>query len=261
MVTLFIFLLIQCRVYSQTDDLFNKLIIGKEYKVYLFSEKEITGVLISQTAKDITLKKGSNYITIEKENIFDISADTSPSQYKFLATLNAGTLAGYRKDGNYSNFLINGRLQYFYSDNRNIGGDLSVIFLKQSDYSGDPNQTYSYRYETYIDLLANAQLGTFNVKSVIEFYLNLGFGLHSQYLSPYTNSYYSYYDSTYYYSNTPSSFTVYPMFQIGGGFIIKPWSNIGLNAEIDLKFYSFDYLIVPTEGYVPFNIGVTYFIF
>ncbi|HMQ68698.1 MAG TPA: hypothetical protein PKA90_07035 [Ignavibacteria bacterium] len=236
------------------------MIIGKAYKIYLFSEKEYTGVLISQNEKEITIKSGNKSITIEMDNIFEISTDISPSDYKFLATLNIGTLAGNPNQGNSSNFLLNGRFSYFYADKRNIGGDLSVIFLKKANYNGYTG-IETYQYQTYVDLLANAQIGTFNVRNTIEVYLNLGFGIHSQFINPFTSTYYSYNDSGYIYSSTPSSFTVYPLFQVGGGFIVKPSKNIGINFEMDLKFYSFDYVIIPTEGYVPFKLGVSYFFF
>ena len=264
-----IFFILLSNSYSQTDDIFKNLKIGKSYKIYLFSEKEYIGVLVSQTEKEITIKSGNKSITIEKENIFEISTDTSPSEYKFLATLNISTLAGNPNSGNSSNFLLNGRFSYFYSDKKNIGGDLSVIFLKKAysngyyGYNGyiENAGNESYQNQTYVDLLANAQLGTFNVRNNIEVYLNLGFGIHTQYLSSYTSIYYSYIDTGLIYSTTPSSFTVYPLFQIGGGFLVKPSKYLGINVEMDLKFYSFDYVIVPTEGYVPFKLGVSYFLF
>ena len=267
-VTLLILFLMQSSSYSQKKDIFKDLKIGKAYKVFLFSEKEYIGILTSQTEKEITIKTGNKSVVIEKENIFEISADTTPSDYKFIATLNIGTLAGNPNYGNSSNFLLNGRFSYFYDEKKNIGGDLSVIFLKKAynyayyDYNGYNvyNDFETYQYQTYVDLLANAQLGTFNARNSIEVYLNLGFGIHSQILNSYTSSYYSYNDSGYIYSTTPSSFTVYPLFQIGGGFIVKPSKRIGVNFEMDLKFYSFEYLIVPTEGYVPFKLGVSYFL-
>lgn len=245
--------------FSQTLRPDDSLSTGIKYKVILFDEEEIIGALISQNNETISIKSDDILMTIERNNIFSITKDISPSHYKYLATLNTGTIPNSSQYGSYrSNFIINARFSYFYSEKKNIGLDISFIPFKEESYE------YAYDYgngamETYTDIIANAQLGTFDKNNTVDVYLNLGAGIHIFHRSSYNYTYYSFYDSGYYsYYNKPYT-RLYPVLQIGGGLIIKPAYNIGINIEFDMQAYGFGYIFFPAEANFPIKAGISYY--
>ncbi len=244
---------------SQTLRPDDSLSTGIKYKVILFDEKEIIGALISQNDETISIKSDDILMTIERNNILSISKDISSSRYKYLATLNSGTIPNSSEYGSYrSNYIINARFSYFFSEKRNIGLDISFIPFKEESYD------YAYDYddgakETYTDIIANAQIGTFDKKNIVDVYLNLGAGIHIFHRSSYNYTYYSFYDSSYYsYYNKPYT-RLYPVLQIGGGLIIKPAYNFGINLEVDMQAYGFGYIFFPSEANFPVKAGISYY--
>ena len=117
--------------YSQTPD---SLVSGKKYKITLFDEKEIMGMLVAQNDSTVTLKDDNVTVTVYRNDILKISKDTSPSKYKLIATLNSGSvLNGYYNSFN-SNFIIEGRFSYFYSEKKNIGFEITYVSFKKNEY-------------------------------------------------------------------------------------------------------------------------------
>jgi hypothetical protein len=246
-------------LYSQSLNPSDSLIMGIKYKVTLFDEKEIIGTLVSQNEKTLSISSGNILMTIERDNIYSLTTDISPSGYKFLATLNSGTVPNSSEYGSYrSNYIINARFSYFYSEKRNIGLDLSFTPFKEDSYD------YAYDYddgakETYTDIIANAQIGTFDKKNTVDIYLNLGAGIHIFHRSSYNYTYYSFYDSSNYSYYNRAYTRLYPVLQIGGGLIIKPSYNIGINIEVDMQAYGFGYFFIPVEASFPIKAGLSYY--
>ena len=246
-------------IFSQSLKPTDTLTSGIKYKVTLFDEKEIIGTLISQDEINITFKSENILMTVERNNILSISKDISPSGYKFLATLNSGTIPNSSEYGSYrSNFIINARYSYFYSEYKNIGIDLSFTPFNEDSYE------YAYDFddgakETYTDIIANAQIGTFDKKNTVDIYLNLGAGIHIFHRSSYNYTYYSYYDSSYYSYYNKAYTRLYPVLQIGGGLIIKPVYNLGINIEVDMQAYGFGYIFFPSEANFPVKAGISYY--
>lgn len=254
--------------FSQSLDPLDSLVTGSKYKITLFSEKDITGEIVSQNEKTLTVKSENILMTIDRDNILRITKDISPSKFKFIATLNAGIVSGsnyyeYSSD-HKSSFVINGRFSYFYSDKRNVGVDLSYSML--NDNGSDYGYEYHYGYEgvkqTNTDILLNWQAGTFDKNNLADIYLNLGAGVHIYHRSSYTYTYsYAYnYDTTHYSQSYGSLTNLYPMIQIGGGLIIKPFNNLGINLEIDMQFYDFLF-IIPGAVSFPIKAGISYYFF
>ncbi len=245
--------------FSQTLKPTDSLKAGIKYKVTLFDEKEIIGALISQNDETISIKSDDILMTIERDNIFSISKDISSSKYKYLATLNSGTIPNSSEYGSYSsNYIINARFSYFYSEKRNIGLDISYVPFKEDSYD------YAYDFEdgakeTYTDIIANAQIGTFDTKNTVDIYLNLGAGIHIFHRSSYNYAYYSFYDSGYYSYYNRAYTRLYPVLQIGAGMIIKPSYNIGINIEVDMQAYGFGYVFFPSEANFPIKAGISYY--
>jgi len=252
--------LIPVILFSQTLSPSDLLLKGNKYKLTLFDEKEITGTLVSQDDKTVTIKSGNILMTIERNNIFSITSDISPTRYKYLATLNSGTVPNSSEYGSYrSNFIINARFSYFYSEYKNIGIDLSYTSFKGSGYE------YAYAIdnegakESYTDIIANAQIGTFEKENIVDAYLNLGAGIHIFHRNAYNYTYYSFYDSSYYSYYNRSYTRLYPVLQIGGGLIIKPSYNIGINVEVDMQAYGFGFFLIPYEANFPVKAGISYY--
>lgn len=246
--------------YSQLINPDDSLINRSTYKFTLFDEKEITGTLVSQDEKTVTIKSGNILMIIERNNIFSITNDISPTRFKYLATLNSGTVPNSSEYGSYrSNFIINARFSYFYSEYKNIGIDLSFTTFKGAGYE------YAYAIdnegakESYTDIIANAQIGTFEKENIVDAYLNLGVGIHIFHRSAYNYTYYSFYDSSYYSYYNRSYTRLYPVLQIGGGLIIKPSYNIGINLEVDMQAYGFGFLFLPYEANFPLKAGISYY--
>jgi len=247
-------------LFSQSLNPSDLLLKGNKYKLTLFDEKEITGTLVSQDEKTVTIKSENILMTIERSNIFSITNDISPSRYKYLAALNSGTVPNSREYGSYrSNFIINARFSYFYSEYKNIGIDLSYTSFKGAGYEYNYGNENEGAKESYTDIIANAQIGTFDKKNIVDVYLNLGLGIHIFHRSGYNYTYYSFYDSNYYSYYNRSYTRLYPVFQIGGGLIIKPAYNIGLNVEVDMQAYGFGYIFYPFEAYFPVKAGISYY--
>ncbi len=262
-IVIFIFnFIIPVILFSQTLSPSDLLFTGNKYKPTLFDEMEITGTLVSQDEKTITIKSDNILMTIERNNIFSITGDISSSRYKYLATLNSGTVPNSSEYGSYrSNFIINARFSYFYSEYRNIGIDLSFTSFKGADYEYAYGVYNEGAKESNTDIIANAQIGTFDKKNIIDVYLNLGVGIHIFHRNSYNYTYYSFYDSGYYSFYNRSYTRLYPVLQIGGGIIIKPAYNLGINIEADIQTYGFGYLFYPFEAYFPVKAGISYYFF
>lgn len=241
---------------------------GKEYKVTLFSGKEIIGTVVSQDTKSISIKENNIVMTIKRNNILRISTDIKISKYKFLATLNTGFIPN-NFNGDYGkNFIINGRFSYFISENINAGVDISYTSFENNDlYLLDFNGISSGRKggnSYYFDFLANAQIGTFDKNSFIDLYVNLGLGFLINHRNSSGFIYYPIYDTNYfeynYYRQSNSSYTdFYALFQVGCGMIMKPSDNFGINMEFDIKAYGFEYFIYPSQVYFPLKVGISYY--
>ena len=252
--------LIPVILFSQTLSPSDLLLKGNKYKLTLFDEKEITGTLVSQDEKTITIKSENILMTIERNNIFSITSDISPSGYKFLATLNGGTVPNSSDYGGYrSNFIINARFSYFYSEYKNIGIDLSFTSFKSAGYEYANGVNNEGAKESNTDIIANAQIGTFEKINIVDLYLNLGVGIHIFHRNSYNYTYYSFYDSGYYSYYNRSYTRLYPVLQIGGGIIIKPAYNLGINIEADIQAYGIGYLFYPIEAYFPVKAGFSYY--
>jgi len=247
-------------LFSQTLNPSDNLLTAKQYKLTLFDEKEITGTLVSQDEKTVTIKSGDILMIIERNNIFSITNDISPSRYKYLATLNSGTVPNSNEYGNYrSNFILNARFSYFYSEYKNIGIDLTYTSFKGAGYEYAYGIQNEGAKESYTDIIANAQIGTFEKENIVDVYLNLGVGIHIFHRSAYNYTYYSYYDSSYYSYYNKSYTRLYPVLQIGGGLIIKPAYNLGINIEADIQSYGFGYFLIPYEANFPLKAGISYY--
>ncbi|MDQ3020285.1 MAG: hypothetical protein M3R36_06915 [Bacteroidota bacterium] len=240
---------------------FDSVIIGKKYKIILFDEKEIIGTIVSHDEKVISVKADKILMTIEKNNIFSISKDISPSSYKFLPTLSGGTVFNsnynkYNGSGFASNFNIAGRFSYFYSEKKNLGLEISYTSFKNPSYKN--GTSYSDGKRSNIDFIINAQFGTFDKINVVDVYLNLGAGMHIEHENSSTNTYLTY-DSIFYTYHTPSVTRSYPLLRVGGGLIIKPSKNIGINIEFDIDAYGLGYFIFPAAASFPLRAGFSYY--
>lgn len=264
--TLFFFLLITATSYSQKLD---TLITGIKYKIILFDETEIIGTVLSQDEKSVTLQTGTSKTIIEKDNIFEISKDVSPSKYKMIFSLGAGKSVKSGYDNSYyynggnlkSKLSLHGRFSYFLSDNKTIGLDFTYSSFR-NEYS---ENTYSSMWGGDLKLytiLANFQIGAFEKKQPVNIYANLGAGLLISHRNESYSSYYNSYDSTYYLSTYPEQKTNEFIIGLGGGLIVKPFRNVGIYLDAGYHIYSSNgFFIFFGGGYFTIRGGVSYFLF
>lgn len=234
--------------YPQTevrDEHFTKSLI---YKKSLSSEMK--NIFNSEIHFNLSSGKNSKFSLV----------NVSPlPEYKYLATLNSGTIPNSNQNGSYSpNFILNARFSYFFIEKINIGMEISYTPFKEDSYD------YSYDFddgakETFTDIIINSQYGTFDRNNVVDFYINAGTGMHIFYRSSYKEEHYSVNDSLLYtyYINSYTRF--YPLLQIGAGLIIKPSHNFGINIEADMQAYGFGFIFFPAEANFPLKAGISYF--
>ncbi|MBK8552394.1 MAG: hypothetical protein IPL53_15530 [Ignavibacteria bacterium] len=163
--------------------------------------------------------------------------DISPSKYKYLATLNGGYVANNYYIGYNSNFIINARFSYFYSEKKSLGADFTYTSFAYDDDIENYGADFAGGKQSYFDLLLNAQIGTFEKSNDVDAYVNVGAGVHVSSRTSSVSTYYSFNDTNSFSYTNPSSTRFYAAMQIGGGLIIKPIYNIGINLEADMVVY------------------------
>ncbi len=214
---------------------------------------------LSSEMKKMFFSENSLNVSAGKDYKYSLQEDRSLPGYKFIATLNTGTIPNSNQFGSYSpNFILNARFSYFFSEMINIGLDVSYTPFKEEsyEYAYDPDDKAK---ETFTDLIINSQYGTFDRNNVVDFYLNVGTGMHIFYRSSYKEEHYSINDTLLYSYYNKSYIRLYPLLQIGAGLIIKPSYNIGINLEADMQAYGFGFIFFPAEANFPLKAGISYF--
>ncbi|MEO6694577.1 MAG: hypothetical protein ABIY50_04295 [Ignavibacteria bacterium] len=259
---IFILFLTQQVLFSQTNDPI--LVAGKNYKIILFSEKEIIGTFVSQDEKTITIKTDNILLNIEKSNILSISKDVSATKYKFIINL-SGKFVPRSHSGSYfgnsarSVTGIDIRASYFYSEKKNVGIEFAYFPFTESNSQSSNTTVYTGGETNSFDLLLNGQFGTFDNTEIADVYFNLGAGIHSVHKNASTTTFYDSYLGRYQTYSTASETESYPVMQFGVGILVKPVKNIGINFEINLNAYGFGYLFFPSAAYIPLKAGVSYY--
>jgi hypothetical protein len=273
------FLNIPSIIFSQTGnsnhllERVDSLEAGNKYTLTLFNEKQITGTFVTQDSKSITIKSDDIQMTIQRKNILRVSKYVPSGKLNFLATLNGGWIPNSYHHNFYStgpNWILDGRFSYFFSEKKNIGVEFAFTSFDE------PNRNISFNAPPPVegqhgkgphgdgynfDIMANGQIGTFDKNKTVDLYLNLGAGMHIQYRNSFPGNFYQFNDTNFFFNpHLRSSYTdFYPMIQIGGGIIIKPEQNFGINLECDLNAFGSGDFIFPSQTYIPIKAGISYY--
>ncbi len=254
---------------AQEYSTLDSLRTGRTYKIILFDDTEIIGRIVKTDSIYVVVSNESGTKRIKKDDIFNVSADLTPSQYRFTFSAGGGVSLlsrgffedGYRKAAPMLSFQLNAnfvtskskgfRIDIGYSRfNRELNDPYMV------DFQGGAIGMYSFKTDFVI--------GDLNPSSVINAYGLLGLGIHIIKEESYTYKYRFYDTAAYYTYTTPEKSSTNVVFSVGGGLGFRFSKQLGVYAEIQYNMVSYGgwfFFYGFGAGYFPIRGGITYYLY
>jgi hypothetical protein len=267
-----------CVLYSQNQNDVTKIIPGKKYKIVLFDDSQVIGVVISIDSVNIIVKtENKTMLIIPRNNVLYYSTNLTPAKYNFSVGLLGGisVFTGNNiLNGNSTkikpgvNFNIAGI--FFLSDSKAIKLDAGYTFLKPT-YDGYYYASYPDRPPVYeggdisqFSFKGNIMVGNFDPSDRFMMYASLGFGFHYMKQKEHTFTYWyrNYQDSTWinYTEYYPAQNLYNAVISIGASLGYRFTKNFGVSGEIEYNLITANglFLLFGSGGYFPIRAGLFY---
>lgn len=179
--------LLALNLFSQDKDNTSKkldnndsIITGKKYRIILFNNKEIIGSVTKQDSLQIQLKSDNSVYQVNREDIFEISSELTPSRLKAILWAGGGLsllVSGHSSSENNIGFTLQLSGMYPFSETGGIRIDLSFSQTRSNPDYYDPYIYYSGQTIRSYYFRANYVFGTFSPSDKLKIYVFPGIGV------------------------------------------------------------------------------------
>lgn len=280
----FALLLIPLGLLKSQDNLrLAQLETGKSYKVVLYNETEITGILKFADYGSISIvKPNGSVVVIPRDQIYYVTQDETPLKYKASFAVLGGALFITNKSfGNLNYWSLKGESgphvtisgTWFLTDHKALMFDAEYSH-NDPDFSGF-YKTYPNPDAAHINSLTGGSksfysfkcdllYGNFGTKDNVMYGVYMGLGVHVMDQRMIYMNYYTHYngDTTFnkYVETYPETIEIGAVLSIGGtvNFQISKHYGIRTDLEFNLTSSKGDLLFTGGRNYLPLRIGAYY---